>query len=113
MLIEDDFLVDEHIPYESVDLDTPDYSAGMSPEEAFSVGRVFQWGLALLQERPLMVILAGFNLFVVIMVPQLVSLPLDVGLEVAAATGELGEVEKELLRVATVVVTDAHCNFNK
>lgn len=97
LLVEDDFLIDEHIPYESVDLDSPDYSAGVPTVEAFSVGRVFQWGLAVLQESPLLVILAGFNVFLVTLVPQLVSMPLDVGLEVAAATGELGAIEKDLL----------------
>jgi hypothetical protein len=97
VLIEDDFLIDEHIPYESVDLGTPDYSGGIPAKEAFSVGRVFQWGLSLLQEQPILILLAGFNLFLVTFIPQLVSLPVDIVLEVAAASGELGEVEKELL----------------
>jgi hypothetical protein len=96
-LIEDDFVVDEHIPYESVDLGTPDYQASMAPSLAFSVGQVFQWGLALLQERPIMVILAGLNLFIVVMVPQFISMPVDRGLEIAAATGEVGEIEKQLI----------------
>ena len=97
MLVEDDRIVDEHIPYETVELGTPDYAQAMSPAEAFSVGRVFQWGFSLLQERPIMVILAGFNLFILTLVPQLVSLPVDVVLEVAAATGELGDLEKQLI----------------
>ena len=76
-----ELVVDEHLPYEGIELGKPAYGEGLPVASAFSVGAVLRWGIGGLQEHPLLVVLAGLNLCIVSVVPQLISLPVEIVME--------------------------------
>ena len=77
---------------------------------AFSVGAVLRWGIGGLQEHPLLVVLAGLNLCIVSVVPQLISLPVEIVMEFVSVSGALGEMEVEAIK-ALVGLTISFLSF--
>ena len=72
-------------------LGAPDYENGAYANSAFSINTIFRLGFAALKEQPVLILLAGFNLWLIAMIPQLFQAPVDVWVAVMVETGELDE----------------------
>lgn len=72
-----------------IELGEAAYGEGLFVNQAFSVERVFSMGVAALREQPALVLLAGFNLFVMQLLPQFASYPLQFLFEGMSASGSM------------------------
>lgn len=82
------------------------WDAGTAPsstiqgaDDSIRIDKVVRWGLAALQEQPLLVVLGGLNVVMVLFVPGLLSTPISAAISVAA------ELDEGLIQAVDIAVS--------
>ncbi len=79
------------------DFGEPDIGEGLPPNVAFSVDRVFRWGVAWLQEQPQVAVLGGVNVFVLAMLVSGLNFGIAMGVVAAQESGALDQQVGDVL----------------